>query len=436
MLKQIEVIKNKFLKAAEDKPVKIISHYDTDGITSAAILSRVLARLDKKFYVKIIKQFQPELIEEIDEAQVTIFLDLATNYLEELKDFENVFVIDHHEIPGKIPDNINFINPHQFDGQEISGAGLTYLFAKAIDQANKDLANLAVIGMIGDMLDKNVSKLNNQIINDAELVIKKGLLLYPATRPLNKALEYNSSFFIPGVTGNYKGAIEILREAGISKVDGRYKNLIEIDEKEMSNLITAIMLRRVGKKVEDIIGKIYLVKFFNKLEDARELSAMINACSRLGYSEVALSFCLGSKRALKKAGDIYVSYKQHIVEALNFVSQAEKIEGKDFIIINAKKKIKDTIIGTIASILSNSTNYNRGTVITTMAYAGDKIKVSSRLVGKDGRNVREILESVVEKLGGECGGHPFAAGCLIDKQKEEKFLKILQKKLEIELVKI
>jgi len=436
MIKKIEESVKKFLKAIESKPILIISHHDTDGITSAAILARTLERLDKKFTIKIIKQLTPDLIKEINPNQLIVFLDLGSNALQELSKFKDVFVIDHHEITSEAEKNLEFINPHLFDKQEISAAGLTYLFSKTISESNKDLSNLAVIGMIGDMLDRNISKLNNSILNDAEVLIKKGLLLYPATRPLNKTLEFSSSFYIPGVTGNPKGAIQLLRDAGIEWKDGRYKSLIELTQDELSRLITSIMLRKIGKKVEDMIGNIYLIKLFNKLYDARELSAMINACSRLEKSEIALSLCLGSKKAMKKAEDIYVEYKQHLIDSLNYVTRTQKVEGKDYVIINAKKNVKDTIIGTIASILANSSVYKEGTIIVTMAYSEDKIKTSLRVAGRNGRNVREIIESIVKEIGGEYGGHHLAAGCLIEKSKEKEFIQLLQKKLEIELVKI
>ena len=71
-----------------------------------------------------------------------------------------------------------------------------------------------------------------------------------------------------------------------------------------------------------------------------------------------------------------------------------------------------------------------------MAYYEDKIKVSSRSVGKSGRNLREILSSVIEKIGGDVGGHEVAAGCMLKREKEKEFLDCLKKSLEIELVKI
>ncbi len=438
MQKAIEKAVKSFLEILKERDVKIISHHDTDGITSAAIMSRTLKRLDKKFSVKIVKQLDKEFLVKLKKSckkEALLFLDLGSSLLDEISSFENpVLVIDHHEISSEASGNVQLINPHLFNEEEISGAGLTYLFSKAISQENKDLANLAVLGIVGDMLDREVSKLNNKIIEDAELVIKKGLMLYPATRPVHKALEFSSSIYIPGVTGNSKGVLSLLREIDIKKQGNEYKSLLELDEEETSRLITAILLR-TRQNHERLIGNVYLVKFFNKLEDARELSAMINACSRLGYSDVALAFCLDNKKAKTKAETIYADYKQYLVEALNYADN-NKVEGKGYVILNAQDRIRDTMIGTVASILSMSKNYPEGTIIIAMSYDNERIKVSARVSGRNGRNVREILSQVTSSFGAECGGHALAAGCLISKNQESQFLASLTKSLETEVIKI
>ena len=71
-----------------------------------------------------------------------------------------------------------------------------------------------------------------------------------------------------------------------------------------------------------------------------------------------------------------------------------------------------------------------------MAYYEDKIKVSARIVGRNGRNIKEILERIVNLTGGEIGGHEHAAGCIISRGKEREFIDLLKKNLEIELIKI
>lgn len=437
--KRIEIIAKKFLEKVENKEIQIISHFDTDGITSASIMVKTLQSLDKTFYVKIVKSLDEKIIKGLSKDRINIFLDLASGSLDyiEKSGLEDVFVIDHHEVVQKIPQNVHIINPELDTGEKISASGLTYLFCREI-YPNKELAKLAVLGMIGDCLEKNIDKLNIQILGDSEVVKRRGLILYPSTRPINKVLEYSSNPYIEGVTGNIKGVLELLREAGITPKAGRYKSIIELDDREMSKLVTAILLKKTKTKSdEQIIGDIFLIKMFNKLEDARELSAMINACSRLGDSGVAIQLCLEIPDAKKRAEAIHVKYKQLLVSGLAYVSNGvDKIEGNGYIIINAKNKIKDTIIGTIASILSNSFMYEEGTIIIAMAYDKEKIKVSSRSVGRNGKNLREVLNTVVSNIGGEVGGHEFAAGCIIEKEKEDEFIEKIKKNLEIEMIKI
>lgn len=437
MLNSIEKLAKEFLKTIENKPVRIISHLDTDGVTSAAIIARTLADRDKKFSIKILKNLEKEILEkEIQKIpnEVLLFTDLASNALDYLANIkEPVFILDHHEIDKtKLHDKIKIINPHLFQEEELCGAGLTYLFSKAINGADANLAKLAIIGMIGDRVE-NISKINQQIINDAhDLEIKKGLLIFSATRPLRRSLEYSTSTYIPGVTGSSSGVKQILREVNISP----QKTLYELTEEEMSRLVTAVMIRRAKQETKDqIIGNIYIINFFNRKEDIREISTLINSCSRLGHHDVAISFCLGNEKAKNLAQEIYIKYKQQLVSALRTVEKMEKTKGNGFLIINAREQIKDTIIGTVTSMLSSSMNYEEGTVLIGMAYNQDKVKVSARIVGR-GRNLKEILEKTVTQFEAEVGGHQNAAGCLIKREDEDQFLEMLKQNLEIEVMKV
>jgi nanoRNase/pAp phosphatase (c-di-AMP/oligoRNAs hydrolase) len=80
-----------------------------------------------------------------------------------------------------------------------------------------------------------------------------------------------------------------------------------------------------------------------------------------------------------------------------------------------------------------------------MAYNEDKIKISARMAGRDekGRNLKQVLEKTITDFRNknpgtkaEVGGHHFAAGCLVEKEKEEEFLELLKQNLEIEILKI
>lgn len=436
--KEIKFFAEDFLKRTENKEIQIISHFDTDGITSAAIIVSTFKKLDKKFSIRILKSLEEKTIKNLPKDKVILFIDLASGSLNHIKNtgLKEVFIIDHHEINKEIPENIRIINPQLLDKQKISSSGLAYLFCKQINPEIKELSKLAILGMIGDCLEKEIDSLNNGILEESGVQRKRGILIYPSTRPINRVLEYSSNPYIPEVTGNMKGVLELLRETGITPEKGKYRSIMELNEKEMKNLTTAILLRNPKIKTKDLVGDIFLIKIFNKLEDARDLSAIINACSRSGKPELALQYCLEIPSAKKNTELTHIKYKQNIITGLNFVHETEKIQGKGFVIINAQDNVKDTMIGTIASIISNSSIYEEGTAIITMAYYDDKIKVSARSVGKKGRNLKELLESIVNITEGEVGGHEYAAGCIINKKKEREFIEILKKNLEVELIKI
>ena len=73
---QIKLVAEKFSKESENKEIQVISHFDTDGITSATIMIQTLKKLDKKFSVKIVKSLEEQFISNIPKDNITIFLDL------------------------------------------------------------------------------------------------------------------------------------------------------------------------------------------------------------------------------------------------------------------------------------------------------------------------------------------------------------------------
>jgi RecJ-like exonuclease len=450
MLKKISEVVSEFKSISRGKNIRIISHYDTDGITAAAIMIKALNKQDLKFKVNIIRQLEVEFIEklkkEITKDELIMFLDLGSSNIIDISEL-NVpcFILDHHEVPDKrdierIIDkkNMNVVNS-TLHNEETSGAGLAYFFAKELNEKNKELSYLAVIGMVGDVLGSSLSRINNLILNESEVIVKRALTLFSATRPIHKSLEFSSDFYIPGVTGNSAGAISLLREAGIPFKSKEDKTVLDLSEEETSRLLTAIMLRRINcdDLEKELVGNVYLLRFFSKLEDIREISSKINACSRQGHSDIAISFCLGDKKAYAKSEKIHATYKHEIIHGLKWISENKHIEGEGFVLINAKNNIKDGIIGTALSIISASKMYPKNTILIGMAHQQDKIKVSLRNTSRNKDiNLQEIIRKIYSKCGGEGGGHPQAAGCIIPLKNEDIFVKEILSCLKNELVKV
>jgi single-stranded DNA-specific DHH superfamily exonuclease len=447
MLKLVGDLAKEFLSETKNKPTRIISSNNLCGITSSAILIKTLTRLDKKFSLRTINSLDEKTLKEElkrNKEEILLFIDLASNNLNLLQNLESkVFIIDNKEFKKEnLNEKIRIANPKLLENNEkCNSAGMSYIFSKEISVKNMDLSKIALIGLINEKTNFEDSEVNKQIINDSNgLKIKKGLMLYPSTRPLKRALEWSVSPYIPGVTGNSTGVTDLLNESKIKSE----KNLIDLDKDEMSRLITAILLRKKTSDAEEnLIGEIYSIKLFDGEEDLREISVLLSTCSKLGQASTAITYCLENQKAKAEAQNIYTTYKQELITGLKMAESMEKIDGKGFVILNAKDKIKDTIFRTILSMLSSSSKYSQGTILVGMAYNQDKIQIQTKMIGKEGRSLKELLEKTVINLKTnaedqviQVGGHKLEAACIVEREKEESFIQALKENLEIEVVKV
>jgi len=411
--------------------IEIIAHHDTDGITSAAILTKALQREERKFNVRILKGINNDVVRGLmkDASKIIFLLDFGSGHVGKFIGRSNVFIIDHHEINVKnIPHEVSVINPLMFnEAQNICASALTYLFAKEMNELNIDLAHLAIIGMISESREAKSFKIGEEILKDSEdLKIRKSILLFPATRPLHKALEF-SNIFLPGITGSSEGVSQLLNNAGIKlKEDENHRTLLDLNEEETTKLLEVLCIR---KEDETAFGNIYLMKFFNQFEDARELSTLINACGRMDRGYIALEMCLGSKRAKSIAESIYGEYKHLIISSLKTAVSIEKIETENYVIINSGKRINDNLLSVIVSIMSSSFVYSNGKIIVGMADRNDgNIKISSRICGEcNDIDLRKVIEPLLKLVNGEGSGNNRSAGGIIPKDKSEEFIELIQR---------
>lgn len=428
---------DKFKLIDKNISIKIVSHLDCDGIISAAILTKACKRENIKFSLSILKQITKNSLEEISNEpyKTVLFVDLGSGSLdliEEILKEKNIFILDHH-IPQKVT-SLNQLNPHAFgisDYREISGAGLAYLFSKTLNSINIDTAFLAIIGAIGDIQENNGFKgLNELILKDAisskKLTVERGLKMFGyQTRPIHKVLEYSTDPYIPEITGSEDSAIKFLSEIGIPLKDGvKFRKLIDLNKEELQKLSTEIILKRIGQEnnPQDIFGNIYILSGNFPTNDAREFSTLLNACGRLSKSSVGIAICLENKKAKEESLEILSKYKQELINSLNWVhnnrGSANIIENEHMLIIKAENNVRETIIGTISSILLNSPLFNKKIILGLAHTLDNNVKVSIR--SKMNINSKEILSRIMDN--NVSGGHRMAAGALITRDKEEEFI--------------
>ncbi|HLD15469.1 MAG TPA: DHH family phosphoesterase [Candidatus Nanoarchaeia archaeon] len=435
--------------------VKIVGNLDSDGIAATSILIKAFENEKIKFAVSIVRQVDKNLLSELknEDYPIVFFVDLGSDYLTLMeKELNNkqVFILDHHA-PEKKETSLNFINPILFDidgTKEISAAGIAYFFAKFLNEKNIELAYLALIGAIGDIQENNGFKsLNNEILEDAvssgKIEVKNSLKMFGIhTKPLYKVLQYSTNPYLPEITGNERAAIQFLESIDIKpKENNLWRKMEHLSEEELKRLITSITLKRLGSDTEEeLYGPIYLVNGESSespTRDAKEFSTLLNCCGRLGKSSLGLGACLGNKKLKEKAIDLLTQYRNEIINALSWFyknkGKENVIEEKGFVIINAEERIRDTLIGTLASLISKSNVYPDGTIIISMAHSlDDTTKISSRISGyaKSKMDLNNFMHEICSKLDGIGGGHKLAAGASIPQEKEAEFIKLAKQILE------
>jgi len=433
--------------------IRIISHMDADGISSAAVILSTLMRLGKKIHLSIEKQVKPSLIEKLkkEDHDLLVFSDLGSGQIEmisELSQKTKIIILDHH-LPqsNKVYENIIHVNPciNEKNENSISGAGVAYLLSKEIDPNNKDLSYLAIIGAIGDMQDENwiMMGINKELLQEAidndRLKKERGLRLFGRmSRPIHKALEYSTDPYIPGISGDESASVQFLSSIGIDlKKYGEWKTLNDLSDEEMKKLASAIICERIAGKEsspEEIFGDVYTVNLNGRSNDAREIATTLNACGRMGYASLGILYALGVDYVFDVVEGIMTGYRKMITKYMKWIKENKKSikkTEKAYYII-AGNQIHENFIGTITSICEKSF-FNNGKVVFGMAFTEDgEIKVSARApksMVKKGLNLEKLFKTIPEEYG-YGGGHIAAGGAFIKKGKEKEFINMCEKYLE------
>ena len=260
-----EQFNNSLIKAAEafrqiDKKevIRVISHLDADGISACSIMIKLLNNENRKYSVSIVQQLNKVVLSQLALEPYTcfIFTDIGSGLINEIKEIlkgRKVFILDHHSISDTDDfEDVTCVNPHinGIDGgKEISGAGVVFKFACAVNNVMEEMAHIAIIGAVGDLQEQNgFLRLNQEILDIAvkknKIKVTKGLRIFGSqTKPLHKALEYCTDPFIPSVSGSESGAIQFLYQIGIDPKNGNgWRKIAQLDEEDLKKLVTGIIM--------------------------------------------------------------------------------------------------------------------------------------------------------------------------------------------------
>jgi hypothetical protein len=142
-----------------DTRVQILHHNDADGLSSAAILTRAFEREGFQVHRICLEKPYPAVLEKVFEqdSRLIVLTDFAGRIAPLISDLNHgrnlVLILDHHKAELPTDDRVHLLDPEIFGlrgDQDITASTTCFLFARALDSRNRDLARIATIGAVGD----------------------------------------------------------------------------------------------------------------------------------------------------------------------------------------------------------------------------------------------------------------------------------------------
>lgn len=424
--------------------VRIISHNDADGLTSAGIFANAIKKAGGRFHVTILPRLRDSNVKELNKSRYKLFVfsDMGSGNLESISKLKgDVIIADHHQVPGDSDPEIQsdnkeiiHVNPHIYDidgTKDVSGSGLSYLSVHELGYY--ELAPLALVGAYGDMQFKNgPTGINKLILDEATehnvMRIEEDLkLAYANTQPLKKSITYTYTPPISGLSGNPLETEEFLDENGINKDETL--NRISDDEYETLK----------DKLVEinpDIYGEVYKINNIrSELTNIEEYSNLLNSCGKNKEYTAAVSIQLGRYEQFDYAQNLLSKYASTMQDGVEWIKREGSIQEQNIQYIYTEDKQQKQVAAAVSSI-GIELGLLPDKPILSMMRMDNLIKVSSRTtdeIVERGVNLGVIMNQASANFNGSGGGHNIAAGATIPYNQMDNFIHLVDEMVDYQL---
>lgn len=426
--------------------VTVVCHIDADGVAAGAIAQATLERAGIHHEVLPVKSLDQVHIDQVRAADGALwFCDLGSAAHNQFPDVAKL-VCDHHQLDADGAESFAHVNPmlDGLDGHtEVSGAGATYLVARAMNEANEEHLPLALVGAAADLQDRPHGRF---IGSNGALVARgqaRGLLraatdlgFYgPDVRPLVKWLAFSREPAIPGVTGDRRSAQAFLDRLEVPLLDGASERTWgHLKDPERRRLRSALVARVLdcglgAGYVDGLFRQVVTITAEDPGQPTRELqgfATLLNSTARYDRPDVGLAVARGDRgKAYSEALELLDGHRKHLVGALDTFAKAGVEERTALQWVHLQDRVRDTVVGIVAGMALDGLGLRRDRPLVALAYTPDgRTKVSSRAPAElQGRiNLAAVMQAAAEGVGGAGGGHAGAAGATIARDAEEAFL--------------
>jgi hypothetical protein len=375
--------------------VEMYSHYDADGIATAAIMSLALSRMNITFKLRILPRISENNVEN---PEISLLCDFGASSVG-LAD--STMIIDHHVSSNTSPYHVN---PHLFgeDGEtELSGTGCAYLVANALGD-NRDLAGLVMLGIIGD--NQTLSGRNQMIIGDAVAnnLVNSGRDILLVGRTTEERIANSLHPYFPNLSG-VEGKAAAIENTCMLKTS---------DEAYTSCLLSQLVLDSGASynSLMSLYGDSWCLER-EVIQNAHAFTAVVDACGKAGKSGLAYSLCCGDASYLDEAWETAVFYRNRVISA---VKSAEKIRD-----VPVVWRVDDCDVASdVADILVESLD---GPMFV-LGRDTTSLRVFARAPRGSPANLEHILKTTAEACGGFGDGHGLRIEADVPLDREDEFL--------------
>ncbi|MGA9099730.1 MAG: DHH family phosphoesterase [Methanotrichaceae archaeon] len=405
--------------------MRVISHNDADGITSAGLICNALIRAGIPFHATLLNRLDETIVASLEGP--VVFCDMGSGKPELISRVKGeCFVLDHHMPVGTL--SCKHLNPHHFgiDGAfEISAAGIVYSVVRKMGD-NADLASLALVGAMGDrqaMIGANRAILEEAMASGT-VEVRAGLKMSedgPVVEVFERSVEPLLDF--TGDQAQVKNFLDSL------KIDGDIQSL---NENELSRLATALTLKLLTQgsfAADSIIGEVIRLKR-EVVENSLELVQLLNACGNRDVPGLGLTLCLRNNAGLSEARKLASEYKAHILREIGLLKEHHKeLKNVRYLML------KEMEAGSVVAGLGIRYLFTDRPLLT-LNHKGDIVKISARgnkILVSQGLDLSLALRKGAESVGGVGGGHNIASGASIPPGTEDKFLTVVDEIVGLQL---
>jgi single-stranded DNA-specific DHH superfamily exonuclease len=422
--KLINLAKNAAEKIRKHSFVRIVSHNDADGLSSAGIMANALLRAGIQFQLSIVGRLDEAVIGEVNRSvsrgELVIFCDMGSGQPEFVnKVTADVVLLDHHKPVGQSHAKA-VVNAHAvgIDGAtDISASGTCYLVAREMDASNVDLAGLAIAGAVGDrqLFHTANAFILEEALKAKVVSVRKGLKVGDGN--LIDVLAYSTEPFldITGYPEKVRGFLSQLELSG---------NIEELPDEEVIKLVNAIALKlsrqASPEAVEAVIGEVLLLNR-ELVKNVYDFISVLSTCGKQKIYGLALAICLRDQSVLDEAFSLTKEYEKKLT--MNIRENVGKIhKGENIWYINAIDAVSTgNLANTVVRYLHPELPFicvNESEGILKVSARGTRELVSR------GLDLSFALREAAKAVGGNGGGHNVASGASIPLGSTEVFLSI------------